>query len=397
MKATTIKSNLKQLNKIVNKGVSLTQFHKNQRYNFSFTTNPRSINNLLTKSNVFIKNQKQNYYSNVDIDNITMKKPVTVSVTGASGNIGYAIAFRIAAGDMLGPDQPIDLKLIDIPLSADKLKGIQLELEDCSFPTLNSITCHTNLASGFHEADIALIIGIANTVKGGERVDGLKNNAEIMIQNARALSENAHKHCKTLVVGNPVNTNCLIMAHNAPNLKFENFNALSRLDHNRAVHKLADHFKVHVSKINKVFVWGNHDATMYPELEYGTVNNERIKDKLTEKFMYEEFPQFLAQRWKEIITYRCLTSCASAANSAIDHMRNWCNGTSKWVSKAVYSDGSYYNAAEGVYFSFPVVVENGEVRVIRDLELNERTKEKIKITSESLLSERKVIEEFLKY
>lgn len=367
--------------------------------NVSLKLNQIFLNTKLLKTKCFNSCKSKHLFSSLNASpNNTefQKKPVTVSITGASGNIGYAIAFRIAAGDMLGADQPINLKLIDIPASENRMIGVKLELEDCSFPVLNSVTTHTSVSTGFKDADFAMIIGIANTVKGGERVDGLKANAKIMVENGKAINENASRNIKVLTVGNPVNTNCLIMAHNAPNIPKENFNAMSRLDHNRAIHKLADMFKVHVSKVEQVFIWGNHDATMYPELEYGTIDGKRIKELVSEEFLHKEFVDFVSQRWKEIIAYRCLTSCASAANSAIDHVRDWNSGTNRWISMGVYTDGTQYGIPKDLYFSLPCTTsKGGQINVNDNLKLNEFTKEKLRLTIESLVNEKKMVESFL--
>ena len=362
----------------------------------------KSISKFLSKfsySDINPGNAPYKYLINnykCDVKKFGNKKPMNVSITGATGNIGYAIAFRIAHGDMLGQDQPVNLKLVDIPEAENKMIGMKYELEDCSFPALNEITTHTSLSSGFKDADVAMLIGIKQTVSGGERADGLLNNAEIMRNNGKAINENADRDVKVLIVGNPVNTNCLIAMKAAPNLKPQNFHSMSRLDHNRTVHKLADIFKVHYSLIEKVFIWGNHDATMYPELEYGYVNSQKITEVLDRDFIRNEFVDIISTRWKEIIQYRCLTSCASAANSAIDHVRDWHLGTKEWVSKGIYSDGSLYGVPKDIMFSFPVTVNSAsKVMPVKDLVLNDYTKEKIRITTESLLEERRIVEKYL--
>ena len=325
------------------------------------------------------------------------KPPINVSITGACGNIGYAIAFRVAGGDMFGNDQPVNLKLIEIPECENKLKGIKLELDDCSFPLLNSVTPTTSLSEGFKDCDYAILIGIKATVKSGERVDGLTQNASILVDDGKALNDNANKDCKVLVLANPANTNCLLAMSAAPRLKKENFHAITRLDHNRALKRLSQQFNCHTNDISNLCIWGNHDATMFADLTYATVNGELIKDKVTDLFVKNEFPFFVANRWKEILYYRGLTSCASAANAAIDHAHDWYSGTKgKWISKGVYQTGKYYNIPEGIIFSMPCIVdENGVVKVVDNLELNDYQREKLRITAESLLYERRVVEKYL--
>ncbi len=326
------------------------------------------------------------------------KKPLNISITGGAGNIGYAIAFRIASGETFGHEQPVNISLVDIPDCEFKLKGIKCELDDCSFPLVNEIKTTTSLSEGFKDCDYAFLIGIKSTISTGERVDGLAVNAPILVDDGTALNENASADCKVIVVANPVNTNCLIAMSNAPRLKKENFHALSRLDHNRAVKRLAQQLQCHVSEINKVCIWGNHDSSMFADLTYSTYNENKVTDLLPEQFVKYELPFYVANRWKEILYLRGLTSCASAANAAIDHAHDLFVGTgNRWVSKAIYQEGKYYNIPKGIVFSMPCTIDtNSKVNVVSDLILNDFQKEKLKVTTDGLLFERRAIEKYLK-
>lgn len=325
-----------------------------------------------------------------------LNKPLNVAITGASGNIGYAISFKIASGFMLGNDQPVNLNLIDIPQVQKKLEGIKYEIEDCAFPLVNEINYTDNLSQGFKDCDIAIIIGIKNTVKGGERVDGLKENASVMVDNGKALNDNANSSCRVLTIANPCNTNTLIMSANAPRLSKYNFHAISRLDHNRAIRQVAIKLNCHIKDLDRIVVWGNHDATMYTDLSYATLHGESIIHRLPKDFVEDQLPNKVAIRWKEILNCRGVTSCASAANATIDHIRDWFLGTNgKWVSKGVYSNGKAYAIPEGIYCSMPVVCESGLADIVDGLELCEKTREKLDITCKSLLYERSIIEKYL--
>lgn len=329
---------------------------------------------------------------------IYSKKPINVSITGACGNIGYSLAFRIAGGDLFGPDQPVNLNLIDISQCENKLFGVKLELDDCAFPLLNHVTTTTSLTKGFKDCEYAFLIGVKSTVSAGERVDGLTLNAPILIDDGKALNDNANPDCKVIVVANPANTNCLIAMTAAPRLKKENFFAVTRLDHNRSIRKLSFDQKCHLSEIDRVIVWGNHDSTMFADLTFATINNQPIYDKLEEGYVHNEFPFFIANRWKEILFFRGLTSCASAGNAALDHAKDLYFGTNgRWISQGVYQTGKYYGIPEGIIFSLPCIINHkGETEIITDLKLNDFQKEKIKITTESLLFERKSVEKYLK-
>lgn len=374
----------------------------------------KSIKSLLVKSNFkFEKKISFNFsYSGLEKfkdSNNKIKiynRPINVAITGGAGNIGYSLSFKVGEGELFGPNQLINLRLVDIPQAENKLYGCKLELDDCNFPCINQVTTHTDLSSGFKDVDCVFIIGVANTVAKGERVDGLRANAEIMRNNGKALNDYANKDCKVLVVGNPVNTNALIAMKHAPRLNPQNFHAMSRLDHNRVINKLSDMLKVHRTKIENVFIWGNHDATMYPELHFGFADGKKITDLLDENTIDEEIRKFVADRWKEILHFRCITSCASAGKAAIDHMRDWYVGSQEWISKSILVDdriSKLYNIPKDLIFSLPVQVEStvkdnlisSKVKVIDNLKLNEFTKSRIEITSNSLLNEKKMIENYL--
>lgn len=327
------------------------------------------------------------------------KKPLNISITGGAGNIGYAIAFRVASGGTFGYDQPVNISLIDIKECEFKLKGIKCELDDCSFPLLNEIKTTTSLSEGFKDCDYAFLIGIKSTISTGERVDGLALNAPILVDDGTALNENASADCKVIVVANPANTNCLIAMSNAPRLKKENFHALSRLDHNRALKKLSQHFKCHPSDIDNICVWGNHDSTMFADLTYTTYNGTKVTDLLSEQYVKYEFPYYVANRWKEIIYLRGLTSCASAASAALDHAHDiYFGSNNKWISKGVYQTGKYYDIPKGIIFSMPCIIDDkSNIKIVSDLKLNDFQKEKLRITTESLLYERRAIEKYLKF
>jgi malate dehydrogenase len=327
--------------------------------------------------------------------NTYIKKPLVVSITGSSGNIGYALAFRIASGEMLGKDQPIILNLIDIPESAQHLKGVKMELEDCAFPLLHKINTTTNMSEGFKEADCALLVGSKPRTKGMERGDLLKINGKIFIDTGKALNDNAKRTCKTLVVGNPANTNCLIAMKHAKDIPSENFNAMTRLDHNRGIASLAQKADVHIDRINKFAIWGNHSSTMYADIHNTLIDGKEALQLVGKEWYEKAFIPEVAQRGAAIIAARGASSAASAANAAIDHMRDWVIGTKNWVSMAIPSDGTKYGVPKDIIFSFPCTVINGKAVVEEGLVLNEFSQAKIKATTEELLAERKEVESML--
>ena len=326
----------------------------------------------------------------------TTKKPMVVSLTGSSGNIGYAMAFRIASGEMLGKDQPVILNLIDIPDMEPKLKGVKMELEDCAFPLLHKINTTSSMSEGFRDADCALLVGSRPRSKGMERGDLLKINGKIFIDTGKAINDNAKRTCKTLVVGNPANTNCLIAMKQAKDIPSENFHAMTRLDHNRAIASLANKTNTHLSNISKLIIWGNHSSTMYADLHHTLVNNKDALSLVGNDWYEKTFIPEVAQRGAAIIAARGASSAASAANAAIDHMRDWCLGTNgEWVSMAIPSDGSLYGVQKDIIYSFPCTVENGKVTVVKDLKINDFSRQRMKATEDELLSERREVESML--
>jgi len=325
-----------------------------------------------------------------------MKKPITVAITGASGNIGYAIVFRIAAGDLFGPDQPVNLHLIEIEPALLALRGVEMELRDCAFPTMNNLVATSDLAEGFSDADCVFLIGSRPRSKGMERSDLLSVNGVIFKQMGKNISDHASKDVKVLVVGNPANTNALITLHNGPNLQAHQVTSMMRLDQNRAVNTLAEKTRVHSSAIKNVIVWGNHSNTQYPDINYCRINNAAAFDVVNIDWYKEIFIDSVRKRGAKIIEIRGLSSAASAASAAIDHMRDWALGVrdNDWVSMGIYSTGSY-NITEGLIFSVPVFADEAKVSIIDDLELNEFSQEMIKQSEQELLAERDLVREYL--
>eukprot|EP00340_Litonotus_pictus_P007502 CAMPEP_0170515012 /NCGR_PEP_ID=MMETSP0209-20121228/1498_1 /TAXON_ID=665100 ORGANISM="Litonotus pictus, Strain P1" /NCGR_SAMPLE_ID=MMETSP0209 /ASSEMBLY_ACC=CAM_ASM_000301 /LENGTH=320 /DNA_ID=CAMNT_0010799303 /DNA_START=71 /DNA_END=1033 /DNA_ORIENTATION=+ len=320
---------------------------------------------------------------------------MVVSMTGSSGNIGYAMAFRIASGEMLGKDQPVILNLIDIPQMEPKLKGVKMELEDCAFPLLHKVNTTSNMSVGFKDADCAMLVGSRPRTKGMERGDLLKLNGAIFIDTGKAINDNAKRTCKTLVVGNPANTNCLIAMKHAKDIPAENFNAMTRLDHNRALANLAEKCDTHLSNIEKLIIWGNHSSTMYADIHNTKINGKDALSLVGQEWYEKNFIPEVAKRGAAIIEARGASSAASAANSAIDHMRDWVLGTKKWVSMSIPSDGTLYGVPKDIIYSFPCTVENGKAVVVKGLPLSDFSKERMRITSEELLAERAEIESML--
>jgi malate dehydrogenase len=260
----------------------------------------------------------------------TSGKPKRVVVTGAAGQISYSILFRIASGQFLGPNQKIILHMLDLPMMEDALKGVQAELHDCAFPLLDDVITTSSLATGFKDVDFAFLVGAKPRGPGMERADLLKDNGKIFIDTGKAMNDNASRDCKTIVVGNPANTNCLICSHYAPGIPRENFTAMTRLDHNRAVTQLALKTGTKVTDIKQMAVWGNHSPTMYPDIRSTTVAGKKALDLVDKKWINDEFTPRVQQRGAEIIKLRKLSSAASAGNAAIDHMRDWVAGSNEW-------------------------------------------------------------------
>ncbi len=320
-----------------------------------------------------------------------MRTPMIVAVTGASGQIGYNLIFKIAAGQMLGPDQPVILKLIELPQAIDSLKGVCMEIQDCAFPLLHGMSVHTDPNEGFLGAHYALLVGAMPRGPGMERKDLLSANAKIFSVQGKAINDMANPDVRVVVVGNPANTNALIASRNAPDLSPAQFTAMSRLDHNRAAALLASKCGANPSLVKNLAIWGNHSATQFPDIHDTTIYGKAALEIVDEKWYKEEFIKTVAQRGAEIIKARGKSSAASAASAAIDHIRDWALGSNgEWVSMGIISDGSY-GVAKGIVFSFPVVCKHGQYEIVQGLDINDFQKEKIKITEKELLEERTAI------
>ena len=325
-----------------------------------------------------------------------MNKPVRVTITGAAGQIGYQLAFRIASGQMLGSNQKIILQLLEITPALPALQGVLMELEDCAFPTLAGVIATDNADEAFNETDYALLVGAMPRGPGMERADLLEANAKIFIHQGSAINNGANKDAKILVVGNPANTNALIASSNAPKIDPSNFSAMTRLDHNRAKSYLAKKIGVTSTEIKKMIIWGNHSATQFPDLYHVLCNGKSINNEIDHQWLVNDFIPTVQQRGAEIIKARGASSAASAASAAIDHMRDWALGTPKddWVSMAIPSDGSY-GIEPGIIFSFPVKCENGKYEIFQGLDIEAFSREKISITETELREERASVEHLL--
>jgi malate dehydrogenase len=324
-----------------------------------------------------------------------VKTPVRVAVTGAAGQIGYSLLFRIASGQMLGEDQPVILQLLDITPAMDALKGVAMELEDCAFPLLSDIVRTDDPNEAFGDVSYALLVGARPRSKGMERKDLLEANGGIFKPQGKALSDNAASDVKILVVGNPANTNALIAMNNAPNIPNERFTAMTRLDHNRAIAQIAAKTGTTVSDITKMTIWGNHSATQYPDLFHAEVKGRNAAALVNDQAWLEnDFIPTVQQRGAAIIEARGLSSAASAANAAIDHMRTWALGSaeSDWVSMAIPSDGSY-GVAEGIISSFPVTCANGKYEIVQGLDIDDFSRGRIDVSVAELVEERDGVKE----
>lgn len=300
-----------------------------------------------------------------------MKAPVRVAVTGAAGQISYSLLFRIAAGEMLGNDQPVILQLLEITPALEALAGTVMEIEDCAFPLVAGIVQSDDPNVAFKDADYCLLVGARPRGPGMERKDLLEANAAIFSAQGKAINDNASASVKVLVVGNPANTNALIAYRNAPDLAPGQFTAMMRLDHNRAIAQLANKTGKHNTDVDGLIVWGNHSATQYPDINHATVAGSKATDLVDEAWTLEEFIPTVQQRGAAIIKARGLSSAASAANAAIEHIRDWALGTSgKIVSMGIHSDGSY-GVEEGLIYSFPVICEGGNYEIVQGLEVSE--------------------------
>lgn len=328
---------------------------------------------------------------------MTLKLPVRIAVTGAAGQIAYATLFRIAGGIMLGRDQPVILQLLDLPQAQQALRGVIMEMQDCAFPLLADIFATDDPEVAFKDADIALLIGARPRTQGMERADLLHANAEIFKVQGAALNKVAHRNVKVLVVGNPANTNAYIAMKSAPDIPPENFTALMRLDHHRAVSQIAEKIDRPITSIEKMCVWGNHSPTMYADYRYATSNGESVQNMITEPdWNTEIFMPKIAGRGAAIITARGSSSAASAANAAIYHLRDWLLGSSgKWITMGVPSDGSY-GIPEGLIFGFPVICDEGSYRIVQGLDLSDEFSQKrIAATLAELEEERSAIQDLL--
>jgi len=320
-----------------------------------------------------------------------MKSPVRVAVTGAAGQIGYALLFRIASGEMLGKDQPVILQLLELPIDKAQaaLKGVMMELEDCAFPLLAGMVGTDDPMVAFKDADIAMLVGARPRGPGMERKDLLLENAKIFTEQGKALNAVASRDVKVLVVGNPANTNAYIAMKSAPDLPAKNFTAMLRLDHNRALSQLAGKAGVAVGDVEKLIVWGNHSPTMYPDYRFATAGGASLKDKVNDAaWNSDTFIPQVGKRGAAIIEARGLSSAASAANAAIDHIHDWVLGSGgKWVTMGVPSDGSY-GIPEGVIYGVPVITENGEYTRVENLDIDAFSRERMDKTLAELEEER---------
>ncbi len=324
-----------------------------------------------------------------------MKSPIRVAVTGAAGQISYSLLFRIAAGQMLGDDQPIILQLLEIPPAMDALGGVIMELDDCAFPLVQGIVATTDPDEAFKDVDFALLVGSRPRGPGMERKELLEANAQIFSVQGKSLNDHASSNVKVLVVGNPANTNCLIAQRNAPNLDPRQFTAMTRLDHNRAAAQLATKTGNHVTEVRDLAIWGNHSATQYPDISHATVAGTAAMELVEQSWVEEEFIPTVQQRGAAIIKARGLSSAASAANAAIGHMNAWAFGTNgATVSMAVYSDGSY-GVTEGLIYSFPCTCEDGQWSIVQGLEVSEFSRNKMTETETELTQERDAVKDLL--
>ncbi len=322
-----------------------------------------------------------------------MTSPVRVAVTGAAGQIGYSLLFRIASGAMLGPDTPVILQLLEITPALKALDGVRMELDDCAFPLLDGIVCTDDADTAFGDADVALLVGAMPRKAGMERADLLSANGGIFKPQGEALARSARRDVKVLVVGNPANTNALIAQQNATSLDPGRFTAMTRLDHNRAVTQLAQKVKSSVSAVTKMTIWGNHSTTQYPDLFHCEVNGRNAYQLVADHAWVDEtFIPAVAKRGAAIIEARGASSAASAANAAIDHIRSWSLGTPEgdWVSMAVPSDGSY-GVPEGLISSFPCVCRGGSYSIVQGLDIDDYSRSKIDASAAELADERQAV------
>jgi malate dehydrogenase len=325
-----------------------------------------------------------------------MKSPLRVTITGAAGQIGYQLAFRIASGQMLGADQPVILQLLEIPPALPALQGVVMELDDCAFPTLAGVVATDDPDTAFKDSDYALLVGARPRGPGMERKDLLEANAQIFSVQGKAINDQASRDIRVLVVGNPANTNALIASSNAPDIDAGNFTAMTRLDHNRAAAQLAQKTGNHVNDIQRMTIWGNHSATQYPDINHATVDGTAATELVDQQWLADEFIPLVQQRGAAIIAARGASSAASAASAAIDHMRDWALGTAgdNWVSMAIPADGSYGIEA-GIIYSYPVRCSGGNYEIVAGLSISDFSRERMDVTETELREERAAIESLL--
>ena len=325
-----------------------------------------------------------------------MNSPVRVTVTGAAGQISYSLLFRIAAGEMLGPNQPVILQMLEITPALDALKGVAMELEDCAFPLVAGIVCTDQADIAFKDSDYAMLVGARPRGPGMERKDLLEANAAIFSAQGKAINDNASRDIKVLVVGNPANTNALITQRNAPDIDPRQFTAMTRLDHNRAMSQIAEKAGKSINDVKNMTIWGNHSATQYPDLHHAKVEGQLAIDMVDQAWYEQDFIPTVQQRGAAIIKARGASSAASAANAAIAHMHTWVQGTDSddWVSMGVYSDGSY-GIAEGLIYSFPCTCEAGDWNIVQGLEINDFSRDKMSATEQELTEEKEGVAHLL--
>jgi malate dehydrogenase len=325
-----------------------------------------------------------------------MKAAVNVAITGAAGHIGYALAFRVASGQMLGADTPVNLHLLEISAALAPLQGVVMELQDCAFSTLNRLVASDDARVAFRDCQVALLVGARPRGPGMERKDLLLANAQIFSAQGKALNEVADRKVKVLVVGNPANTNALIARANARELDPRNFTAMTRLDHNRALSQLAEKTGAHVRDIRRMTIWGNHSATQYPDLSHAEVRGQPAQSLVSRQWIEEHFIPIVQQRGAAVIKARGASSAASAASAAIDHVHTWMHGTAEgdWVSMAVPADGSY-GIAEGVIYSYPVTVSGGTYRIVQGLAVDDFSRKRMDATHAELCEEREGVKGLL--
>jgi malate dehydrogenase len=321
---------------------------------------------------------------------------MNVAITGAAGQIGYALAFRIASGAMLGADQPINLHLLEITAALPALGGLVMELNDCAFPTLNKVLASDDARVGFRDCDVAMLVGARPRGPGMERKDLLLANAQIFSAQGKALDAVGNRNLRVLVVGNPANTNALIASRNAPGLDRANFSAMTRLDHNRALSQLADKTGAHVNDVRRMIIWGNHSSTQYPDLNHALVKGNAATSLVDRPWIEQQFIPTVQQRGGAVIKARGSSSAASAASAAIDHVRTWMLGTAPddWTSMAIASDGSY-GIAEGLMYSYPVRCANGAYRIVPDLTIDDFSRHRMDASAAELREERDGVRELL--